>query len=74
MIGLATRGKFGSCCGAGGGGGTGGGGGGGGGVMPPMSIRVDGDKKMCKNIEVKLVRMEEEDVRVGVVVDSVDEE
>lgn len=74
MIGLATQGKF-VCCGkqpcpeT-----TPGGGGGGGAHMPPMSIRLDSHDGKCKELEVRIRRVEEEDVRKGVLVDSLDEE
>lgn len=75
MIGLATQGKF-VCCGRqspcpdp-----TPSSGGGGGGAMPPMSIRLQSHDKAYKELEVRIKRIEEEDVRQGVLVDSVDEE
>ena len=75
MVGLITRGKFGSCCGQGQAPQPPSGGGGGGGAhMPPMSIKLSSHDGKCKELEVRIKRIEEEDVRRGVLVDSVDEE
>ena len=73
MVGIATRVKFGICCGAQQVVQNGGGGGGGGAHMPPMSIKLSSHDGKCKELEVKIHRIVEEDVRRGVLVDSVDE-